>query len=221
MGTERPAASRAQRCAVVLVAALACGATARGVPAPAGDEDGTKPLPTIEILEELAGEIGREVLPSIPGDTAAAVVLDIEPTENTWFVAAGLTKGLIPRRVVREPGTGAALAVAAGIRSMGVAYENVRREGLFGDRELTRTVFMEADISVVDRTSGEILHRAAVRRSRQDDVLVEDIPRLEEPGLKWTTANVPPEGFFSSVLEPVITIGAIAVAVILLFTVRS
>jgi hypothetical protein len=32
---------------------------------------------------------------------------------------------------------------------------------------------------------------------------------------------VPPEGFFSSVLEPVVTIAAIAVAVIRLFTVRS
>jgi hypothetical protein len=104
---------------------------------------------------------------------------------------------------------------------MGVAYENVRRDGLFGARVVTRTVFMEADVSVVNRTTGEVLHRSTVSRTRRDDVRVDDLARLEEPGLAWTTGKVPPEGFFSSALEPLITVGAIAVAVILLFTVRS
>jgi hypothetical protein len=193
---------------------------ARECSAYAGDEDGATPLTTIAVLEELAAEAGREVAPSLPGDTAL-VALEIEPPENTWFVEAGFMKGLAPRLVVREPGPNAAFTVSIGIRSMGAAYEDVRRDGLFGARVVTRTVFMEADVSVANRTSGELLHRTTVTRSRRDDVRVDDLPRLEEPGLTWTTAKVPPEGFFSSALEPLITVGAIAVAVILLFTVRS
>lgn len=221
MVMEGPVASLLRHRTTVAAVAIALSMADGALPARAGEEDGAKALPTIAILEDLASEVGREVSPSLSGDSATVVVLDIAPVENTWFVEAGLTKGLAPRRVVREPGTSAALTVSVGIRSMGVAYEDVRRDGLFGEREVTRTVFVEADVSVVDRTSGDVLHRATVTRSRQDDVPVDDLPRLEEPGLTWTTARVPPEGFFSSVLEPVITIGAIAVAVILLFTVRS
>jgi len=221
MGMRWPVACLAQRCAVVAVVGLVVFTAAARWIAYAGDEDDPKPLPTIAILEGLALEMGRELSPSLSGDTATVVVLDIQPGENTWFVEAGLMKGLSPRRVVREPGTAAVLTVSVGIRSMGVAYEDVRRDGLFGDRVVTRTVFMETDVSVVDRASGMVIHRGTVNRNRRDDVPVNDLPRLEEPGLSWTTSRVPPEGFFSSVLEPVITLGAIAVAVILLFTVRS
>lgn len=206
--------------AVTVLGAVLC-VSASSWQAHAGDEGEVRPLPTITILEELAGEAGRELTPALPGDTTSTVVLAVEPAENTWFVEAGFMKGLAPRTVLREPGRQAATSVSVGIKSMGVAYENVRRDGLFGSRVVTRTAFLEADVVVSDRASGEIVHRAAVLRTRRDDVPVDDISRLEEPGLTWTTGTVPPEGFFSSILEPLITVGAIAVAVILLFTVRS
>ena len=221
MGIKRPLPSRARRRLAALTVAIAFGLATPVQPACADGENGAAPLPTIEILEELAVDVGRELSGSLPADTAVVIVLDIQPEENVWFVEAGMTEGLAPRHVVREPGTHAALTVAVGIRSMGVAYENVRRDGLFGGRQVTRTVFMEVALSVSDRTTGEVVHRSNVTRSREDDVPVDDLARLEEPGLPWTTSRVPAEGFFSSVLEPVITIGAIAVAVILLFTVRS
>jgi hypothetical protein len=204
----------------VLLSAAVLLPGATGI-AQGGDEDATPPRPTILILQELASEAAREVAPAVPGDTAAAVVLTVEPAENTWFVDAGFATGLAPHAVTREPGQGAGHTVAVGITGMGAAYENVRRDGLFGERIVTRTVLFEADVTVTSRVTGEVVHRTAVKRSRRDDVGVDDLERLESPGLVWTTGTVPSEGFFSSVLEPVITIGAIAVAVILLFTVRS
>jgi hypothetical protein len=221
MREERTVAQRAVRCMLSVMLGVTCGGAVTGWSAYAEEEEARASLPTIAILEELAAEAGREVSPSLPGDTASTVVLEVEPGENTWFVEAGFMKGLAPRPVVREPGPNAAVSVSIGIRMMGVAYEDVRRDGLFGSRVVTRTVFMEADVSVVSRTTGDVLHRSTVARTRRDDVRVDDLARLEEPGLTWTTGKVPPEGFFSSVLEPVITLGAIAVAVILLFTVRS
>ena len=221
MREERPVSQRALRCILSVMLGATLSGVAKDCSASAGEEDGATPLPTIAVLEELATEAGREVAPSLPGDTTSVVALEIEPPENTWFVEAGFMKGLAPRLVVREPGPNAGLTVSIGIRNMGAAYEDVRRDGLFGARIVTRTVFMEADVSVANRTSGELLHRTTVNRSRRDDVRVDDLSRLEEPGLTWTTAKVPPEGFFSSALEPLITVGAIAVAVILLFTVRS
>jgi len=221
MREEQTVAQRAVRCMLSVMLGVTSGGAVTGWSAYAEEEEaGTSPA-TIAILEELAEDAGREVSASLPGDTASTVALEVEPGENTWFVEAGFMKGFAPRPVVREPGANAAVSVSIGIRNMGAAYENVRRDGLFGARVVTRTVFMEADVSVVNRTTGEVLHRSTVARTRRDDVRVDDLARLEEPGLAWTTGKVPPEGFFSSVLEPLITVGAIAVAVILLFTVRS
>ena len=214
-------AQRTVRCMLSVMLGVSCGGAVTGWPAYAEEEEARTPVATIAILEELAAEAGREVSASLPGDSASTVVLEVEPGENTWFVEAGFMTGLAPRPVVREPGANAPVTVSIGIRNMGAAYENVRRDGLFGARVVTRTVFMEADVSVVNRTTGEIIHRSSVARTRRDDVRVDDLARLEEPGLAWTTGKLPPEGFFSSVLEPLITVGAIAVAVILLFTVRS
>jgi hypothetical protein len=216
-----PLVRRTWRYAAAAVLGGALRVAAPGLTAYAGEDEQVRPLPTIAILQELAAEAGREIAAGLPGDTASAVVLVVEPADNTWFVDAGFTNGLAPRPVVKEPGPMASHTMSIGVTSMGVAYENVRRDGLFGTRVVTRTAFLEADVSVASRMTGEILRRATVRRTRQDDVRLDDLARLEEPGLSWTTATIPPEGFFSSVLEPVITLGAIAVAVILLFTVRS
>lgn len=221
MPPVRSVAQRGLRLMAAAVLGAAAGTAALGWSAYAGGDEDVPALPTIAVLEQLAAEAGQELSPALPGDSASAASLSIEPAENTWFVESGFMKGLAPRRVVRLPAPDAAVKIAVGIRSMGVAYEDVRRDGLFGERVLTRTVFLEADVSVAELRSGEVVHRAVVIRNRKDDVPVDELPRLEEPGLTWTTGKVPPEGFFSSVLEPVITLGAIAVAVILLFTVRS
>jgi hypothetical protein len=214
----RTAVMLVRACQVVFV--LLSGGPLAAPRAWADDGNPVAPIPTIAVLESLAVEVAREMAPDLPGDSSA-VMVSVESTESAWFVEGGLIDGLAPRPAVREPGGAAPLMMLVGIKSMGVAYENVRRDGLFGSRIVTRTAFLEADVSIIDRGTGAVLSRKPSLKSRMDHVEVDDLPRLEEPGLPWTTGKLPPEGFFSSVLEPVITVCAIGVAVILLFTVRS
>ena len=57
--------------------------------------------------------------------------------------------------------------------------------------------------------------------SKIDTVKYDDINSLENQGIPFTTAEVPPEPFFSSLLEPAIAIGAAALTIYLFFNVRS
>jgi len=44
---------------------------------------------------------------------------------------------------------------------------------------------------------------------------------LETPGIPATRGALPSPGVFSSLVEPVVLVGSIAVAIVLLFSVRS
>jgi hypothetical protein len=54
-----------------------------------------------------------------------------------------------------------------------------------------------------------------------DVVEVSLIESLENPSVPQTHGVFPPEGFFAGWAEPLVLLGAVAVAVYLLFTVRS
>ena len=78
---------------------------------------------------------------------------------------------------------------------------------------------MEAKL--VDDRSGVITLNREFREELHDTIRVSAIPSLEDPGVPLTQGALPPEGFFSSLVEPLVMLGAVAVAVYLLFTVRS
>ena len=54
-----------------------------------------------------------------------------------------------------------------------------------------------------------------------EEVLETEIRELENPNLPVTQGTLPTGGFFSSFAEPLIVLGAVAVAMLLLFSVRS
>jgi hypothetical protein len=59
------------------------------------------------------------------------------------------------------------------------------------------------------------------RESSTDTIGLSDIGQVENPAYPFTRASVPAEGFFDTLAEPLIVLGAIGVAVYLLFSVRS
>ena len=54
-----------------------------------------------------------------------------------------------------------------------------------------------------------------------DTVNVENVQELENRSYPFTQGELPPEPFFSSLLEPIVAIGAAATVIILFFSVRS
>lgn len=104
------------------------------------------------------------------------------------------------------------------IENAEVKYGEQKRDGFFGD------FFVERDLTL----SGNYLLSGNSESSYEefsysfnDQVKIEDIEKLENRSFPFTSGILPPEPFFSSLLEPVIAIGAAAAAVILFFSVRS
>jgi hypothetical protein len=98
-----------------------------------------------------------------------------------------------------------------------VTYGKMYRDGLFGSFYVPRTVSIAGNY--IFPYSDAKLHN--FNYSISDTVKVNDIKSIENNSYPFTQGQVPQEPFFPSLIEPVIAIGATALAVILFFTVRS
>ena len=69
--------------------------------------------------------------------------------------------------------------------------------------------------------TGEILWSDDLLEQYSDTIEYAALSSIENPGVPMTKGKLPSEGFFSTEFEPLVVLGTIAVAVILLFSVRS
>ncbi len=102
------------------------------------------------------------------------------------------------------------------IDNCNVEYNQPYRNGLFGD------YFAERKISV---SGNYFISSVAVLRdyniALKDTIKIDDIEKLENRSYPFTHSELPPEPFFSSLLEPIVAVGAAAITIILFFSVRS
>ena len=100
-----------------------------------------------------------------------------------------------------------------------VSYEDPRRDGFFGpkivDRVVTLAVRTRFSTSSTPPLSGEWT------RSVRDTVSYDRLESIEMPGVPMTHGSQPAQGVWQGLLEPLIVVGSIGVAVLLLFAVRS
>jgi len=101
----------------------------------------------------------------------------------------------------------------------GVEYSDLFRDGLFGEYLLERKFDIMGNY-VVEKT-GIVISSDTFEISKMDTISYNSFAFIENNSLPFTNANVPSEPFLPSIIEPVIAITAIAVTIILFFTVRS
>lgn len=99
----------------------------------------------------------------------------------------------------------------------GVEYDEIERDGWFGDYLAPRTLFIRGNYLNSWNESG--LENFYIAET--DTIKVDEINSLENDSFPFTKGNIPPEPFLSSLLEPVIAIGVAAISIILFFTLRS
>lgn len=119
-----------------------------------------------------------------------------------------------------SPGDSSVMA-EFGVADARVTYANLRRDGFLGQRVLDRNVKLTLRGKIVDRRTGALLSIREWTEERDDVVGISQIESLETLGVPMTKGTIPPEGFFSGLAEPLVVLGAIAVAVVLLFSIRS
>lgn len=97
-----------------------------------------------------------------------------------------------------------------------VSYNQPERDGLFGSFYSERTINLTGNYFISDKS---ILKNFNI--SLKDTVKVDEIERLENRSYPFTHGEIPAEPFFSSLLEPIVAVGAAAITIILFFSVRS
>jgi hypothetical protein len=101
----------------------------------------------------------------------------------------------------------------------GVNYNKVFKDGWFGAMLVEREAVIRGTYIIENK--GVYLSSKKFEYTITDTIKKDDINRLENLSLPFTKNEIPPEPFFSGLLEPVIAVGTAVVTVILFFTVRS
>jgi len=175
----------------------------------------------LDLMRELAERIGERVTETILPETSDTLSIVIRPVETAWYIESGLMQGISKGRWTIARSDRRGLSAEFGVRELQVNYSNIRKDGILGSRLVDRTVTVTMSVRVTDERSGVIRLLQDFSESRTGMVRVDAIRELENPNIKITQGALPAEGFFAGVIEPLIALGAVAVAVFLLFSVRS
>jgi hypothetical protein len=102
------------------------------------------------------------------------------------------------------------------IDNSNVTYSNPERDGIFGDFFTERTIELSVNYLISSNQSLKSFNLTS-----KDTINVIDVENVENRSYPFTQGELPPEPFFSSLLEPIVAIGAAAVIIVLFFSVRS
>ena len=180
--------------------------------------------PNLEIIRSGVAAITMEILKKSDVSTEKNLLVEFRTSDTSGVIRNTLLETLkrMKYTVFISSSTakreGASLDI--GPVETRVRYGPAFRESFLGKRKTERTI--EVAVSANIRNArGEVLFAGSLSRAFSDTIHVGDLPDLEIPSIPLTQGEPPEGGFFDSVLEPLIIIGASAVAVYLFFTVRS
>ncbi len=186
-------------------------------PLPGQTESG--PPATLQIFRRLAFEIGSDLavrLDRRPGPVTGVAVLPREvglPLEEDLVRGFGVPEAPSARR------DSAGLHLELVITEARAFLENSRREGFFGPRLADRVVVLTGRAKTW--VEGIPPQYVDLTRAFRDTVRLSAVESLENPSLGFTRITIPSQGFFDNLLEPIVVLGAVGVAVYLLFAVRT
>jgi hypothetical protein len=185
-------------------------------------DDGQPAAKNLSIIQSLAEKAAEEVGLSFPPRDTGFVLLRIAPHEYGWTLELGITR-VFDRQNYRvvSAAESAQVVVDIGIDDAGVVYRNPRRDGFLGSRIVDRTVRLTLLAKVTDAERESVLLLREISRQDTDVVRLDEIDQLQTPGIPMTRGEPPPQGVFDTWLEPLVLLGAIAVGIYLLFTMRS
>ncbi len=208
-----------RRAASALILALAFVAASCGSGSATADS-GQATATNLELMRTLATRLAASCMDSIGAVGSPRVRLRVLPQESGWMLEEAIRNGLASGGA-RAGDASFDLVAEFGILEMRVSYENIRRDGFMGPRIMDRLVSVSLHATISDSASTRELFAGDRRDALRDTVLVSEAGRLETPILPVTVGSLPEEGVFENIAEPFIVLAAVAVAMVLLFTVRS
>lgn len=175
----------------------------------------------LRAYQSLAASLGDSLANLLPATDSVRVTVRISPSDVAWFLQDAVERPFRGRNCVISANDSARYGVEFGVLEMHVHYSNLRREGIFGSRVLDRMIVLQARLRLVDRVAGTVGTSGERMAVFSDTIGLSQVERIEHAAIPVTRGTIPPEDFFSGIIEPLIMVGAVAVAIFLLFTVRS
>ncbi|MBZ0200972.1 MAG: hypothetical protein K8H86_13965 [Ignavibacteriaceae bacterium] len=166
----------------------------------------------IEVYYSLVDSAAGLIAKRLPAEQNKIVVIS---NKNDYSIFTNRIKSTFNKLGV-APDSGVNTELTISFDRTTVQYSDMHRESFFGSMWVKRKVEFGGNFSFNNKIApGEFLFSAI------DSVKVDDIKKIENPVYPFTVSEVPPEPFFSSLLEPAAAIGTAAVAIYLFFSVRS
>ena len=177
---------------------------------------GGEEISNLRMFQRLAREIGTGFVDSLEVRPPGVPAIAVRPRELGWFLEQDFASPFASSGAGKVD-TSTTLEI--GIVDARVTYEDSRRDGLFGPRVVDRVVTLS--VRTRYQTSSAQAATREWTRSVRDTVGFDRLESLEMPGLSMTQGVQPAQGLWQGLLEPLIVVGSIGVAVVLLFAVRS
>lgn len=179
----------------------------------------------LAVMQTLIESMTRQIIEHANVPRGGNVVITFQESMDSWiaqnsFIAAFSSSGF---RVFTQQDTVAPGNTVFDVRgtTLTVSYNNMFREGIWGAEKVKRTVTTALTCNATNLQTHEVLYSNSVSEMFSDTVAVDEIPSLELLSAKSTHGELPDEGFFNRMLEPIVIVGAAGVAVYLFFHVRS
>ncbi len=181
------------------------------------------PRTNLELLRQLAFNITLQAGRHSELETGAREAsLVVYPQERSWYIEGALIEGLKSLGFSFSGASPAPVRFEFGILDAGIEYANAGKESLFGSKLVDRVARLGLEVKI---TMGDDAVQRVFVSSYKDTILdkieFSAIQRVENRLIPITQGVLPREGFFANLAEPLIVVGSIAVAVLLLFNVRS
>jgi hypothetical protein len=175
----------------------------------------------MRIYQVLAASLGDSLAALVPSGDSARVTVRVAPQDVAWFIQDAVERPFRAKGCVISMNDSARYGAEFGALGMNVRYTNLRRTGIFGSRVVDRLIVLQARLRLADRSRGSVIMTGERKAEYSDTIPLSQVESVEHAALPSTRGTVPPEDFFSGIAEPLVIVGAVAVAIFLLFTVRS
>ncbi len=169
----------------------------------------------LEIFFAQIDSVGMQVQQNIQ-DKDLTIKLNFLSSPEYSVLENRLTSFLVKNNFKISGEESSQLSINFTIAEAVVKYNDSFRDGLFGDILVEREINLNGNFLIPYKSFSKDF-----AFSYTDTIKYDQLNEIENRAYPFTQNNHPSEPFFSSLIEPVIAIGAAATAVILFFTIRS
>lgn len=184
-------------------------------------EEEKRTATNLDVMRSLARSIANRTLSQAGVKESPKIQVTVLPKESAWYIESGIVEGLGHAQTIFVEDATAPYAIEFGLTDARVEYANIRKDGFFGAKLVDRKIHLRLTTKVVNRQTGILALSSDLEESITDTIELSEIEKIENPAITITKGTLPGESFFTNLAEPLILLGSIAIAVILLFNVRS